>query len=417
MSEYPFFFTWAAQDSVQPLEIKGGHGARFETADGKSWLDLGSLSYQVNVGHGCTEIVDAICEQAKCLCLALPNAVYPSKTRLAEELLNIAPTGFNRVFFTLGGAEANENAIKIARLATSNYKIISRYRSYHGSTMGAITLTGDYRRAPVEPGLVGVVHVLDTECAQCADGLRSQDCEHMPLSQIPRVMNMEGGVAAVIVETIPGANGVIIPPKGYMKALRQACDENGALLICDEVLTGFGRTGSMFAFEHFDEVVPDMITLGKGITSGYAPLGAVLVHERVSQHFDEKTLYSGLTHYAHPLGVAAALANLRVLNKEKLVESSAKLEAVLHKGLDSLKKSLPTLVHGNRVKGLLSATELTLAPADFGKLAKALRGQQVHAHLRADHRALILAPPLCISQADLDEGLVKVEQALKEASL
>ena len=305
MEESPFFFTWTAQRDAVPMSLTGGKGCWLEV-DGVRWLDFGSLVFQANVGHGHPRLIQAIKFQAERLCLSIPSAVYPEKTELARELLSQAPGDFSKVFFCLGGSEANEHALKIARMATGRTKAISRYRSYHGATLGAATLTGDWRRIPVEPGVPGVVHVLDLDPSLPSGA-----------SLIPRTLELEGRVAAVFLEAVVGANGVLIPDPDYLRSVRRACDEHGALLVMDEVLTGFGRTGRWFAYEHFG-VEPDLVTLGKAITAGYGTLGAVLVHRRVAQRFDSEPLVTGLTHYAHPLGVAAALEAIRGLPRREV---------------------------------------------------------------------------------------------------
>ena len=406
---YPFFFTWTAQGAAKPVHLTGGEGAWFTTSDGERWLDLGALIYQVNVGHGHRRMIDAVRAQAERLCVALPGAVYPEKIELAERLLALAPPSFRkgRVFFTLGGSDANENAIKIARLFTGRYKLLSRYRSYHGATMGAVSLSGDWRRPPVEPGLVGVVHVDDLD-PRAHDG---------PITHIPRVLELEGRgtVAAVFLESVVGGNGVLIPPRGYLSQVRAACDEHGTLLVMDEVLSGFGRTGKWFAFEHQDGVEPDMITLGKALTSGYGTLGAVLVSERVASFFDDHTLFAGLTSYAHPLGVAAGLEALRVYEEEGLVERAAAMESPLLAALRDLQEKHVGPVCGLRAIGLLAAIELDLDPPGWKRLAEALRKRRVHAHVQQRAKCIILSPPLCIGEDELREGIDHIDRAIAEA--
>lgn len=416
MSDYPFFMTWTAQGNAAPIELTGGDGVWFHSTNNERWLDMGSLSYQASLGHGRTDIVDAICDQAKRLCLSMPNAVYPEKIALAQKLLELAPAGFTKVFFTLGGAEANENALKMVKLVSGRTKVISRYRSYHGATMGALALSGDYRRPPLGQSVVGIVHVLDTECAQCPGGIRSAHCTHPPISTIPRVMDLEGPntVAAVFLETVAGGNGVIIPPPGYMRTVREACNRHGAFLVCDEVLTGFGRTGRTFAFEHFDDVTPDIIVLGKAITAGYAPLGAVLVHDRIAQYFEDKTLYCGLTQYAHPLSIAAGLKAVEAFQQGEFNTRVTQLEPTFSAALDAMRARHPAQVKRVRVIGLLAALDFDADPAQCKRLQAALLKRRVHTHLRADLGTLILAPPLCISDEELDQGLRLIEAAIKE---
>lgn len=413
--DYPFFFTWTAQSKARPLELAGGAGAWFTTQAGDRWLDLGSLIYQVSVGHGHARMVGAVKAQADRLCVSYPGAVYPEKIALAKELLAIAPPGFAKVFFTLGGSDANENAIKIARMFTGRHKLVARYRSYHGATMGAVTLSGDWRRPPAEPGIPGVAHVLDFDCPSCPGGTQAPDCTHEPLTHVPRTLELEGEVGAVFMEAVVGGNGVLIPPKGAMRRVRDACDRHGALLVADEVLTGFGRTGRWLGLEHWDGAVPDMITLGKAVTGGYGTLGAVLVHERVAKHFDDHVLVAGLTHYAHPLAIAAGLEAIRVTRDEGLVENAARLEPVLREGLEAIRARMPERVLRSRVIGLLSGTDLEADAAAFARLSDALKKRRVHAHVNARARALVLAPPLCIREDELGQGLAWVEESIREA--
>lgn len=407
----PFFHTWQAQRGAKGLELRGGEGVWLETASGRV-LDFGALVYQVNPGHGHRRIAEAIAAQATRLAVAPPNAVYPEKRELAERLLAKAPKGFTKVLFTLGGSDANENALKIARLVTGRYKAIARYRGYHGATFGAVSLSGDWRRQAVEPGLPGIVHVLDLDPTITG-------------TQIPRVMELEGNVGAVFLESVVGANGVLIPPKGYYEEVRAACDRHGALLVIDEVLAGFGRTGKLFGFEHWD-FTPDMITCGKALTGGYGTLGAVLVHERVAERFEEHVLACGLTHHAHPIGVAAALETLRVYDDEKLVENAAALEPRMRAGLLALRGRFSEIVGDVRGLGLLFAMELRLGDARRASLSAALREEKLHAHLKGPKEirvpegfpesALVLSPPLCLTAEELDEGVARIGRALAKVA-
>lgn len=406
-SETPFFFTWTAQRDAHPLEINGGEGVHFTCADGSRWLDFGSLSYQLNVGHGHARMVNAVREQASRLCVSSPSAVYPEKTRLASKLLELAPEGFSKVFFTLGGAEATENAIKMARMYTGKHKLVSRYRSYHGATLGALTLSGDYRRPPLEPGIAGVTRFFDEHL----DAIVYDRDPGAAVGQLDRILRYEGSgsVSAVVLETIPGANGVLVADTDYWKSIREACDAHGALLVLDEVLTGFGRTGQWFAFDHYG-VTPDLITVGKALTGGYGTLGAVLVHDRIAKYFDEHTLYAGLTHYAHPLGVAAALEAISVYQDEKLIENAAQMESELLDGLERITGGAAWV----RGRGLLAAAELRLDREQWSKIAAGLRERHVHAHVRAVNDCLIVAPPLCVTAEQIDEGLATIQDVLKE---
>ncbi|NVB76962.1 MAG: aminotransferase class III-fold pyridoxal phosphate-dependent enzyme [Kofleriaceae bacterium] len=411
MSDYPFFFTWTAQNNAKPLELTGGEGAWFTTRGGDRWLDLGALSYQVNIGHGNRRIVDAIKRQADELCISAPNAVFPAKVELAERLLKMAGPGFSKVFFTLGGAESNENALKIARLVTGRLKNVSRYRSYHGASMGALALTGDWRRAPLEPLIPGVVHVQDCYCDRCPFGKTVDTCKRECATNIGDTMRLEGpkSIAAVFLEPVPGANGVLVPPPEYWPIVRAACDEEGALLVADEVLTGFGRTGKPFGFQHWN-VTPDMITVAKGLASGYATIGAVIVHERIAKHFDEHVLACGLTYYAHPTACAAALETLKVYEDDHLYENAAALGPVLRRELDAIaaRVTVKTFV---RSLGLLGALEFE-APLDrWAVFSGELARRKLSLHVDGKRGTAIVSPPLCITESELVTGLRSLGEA------
>ncbi len=410
MTEYPFFFTWAAQKGAKPLELTGGHGAWFTTADGGEWLDLGALSYQVNAGHGHPRIAAAIKRQADTLCVASPSSVFPAKTALAEKLLQLAGPGFSKVFFCLSGAEANENAIKIARLATGRHKLMSRYRSYHGASMGALTLTGDWRRPPFEPGIPGVVHVADCYCDRCPFGHTLASCKRECATNVGEVMRLEGGgFAAAIFEPVPGANGVLVPPPEYWPLVRKACDRDGALLIADEVLCGFGRLGTVFGHQHWD-VTPDIITVAKGLASGYAPIGAVIVHDRVARHFDDHVLACGLTYYGHPIGCAAALETLQVYEDEGLYANAAALGPVLQREVAAIGLRLDRK-HFARGLGLLAGLEIEAPHDAWVAFARELAARHLSLHVDGARGTAILSPPLCITEKELVRGVRGVGEA------
>ncbi len=275
------FYTWSAQASALPLEIVDGAGARFVTADGARWWDLGSMVWNAGLGHAHPRMRLALAEAAARGLLVTPNAAFPAKLRAAELLTEVTPPGLEKTFFCLSGAEANENAVKIARLVTGRRKIVARTRSYHGATLAMLSLSGDPRREPFEPGLPGVVRMADPYCFRCPFGKEPSSCAHECAQDLETVLLREGPetVAAVIMEGVVGANGVFTPPAGYWKKVRAICDRHGVLLIADEVLSGFGRTGRWFAVDH-DGVTPDLLTMAKGITAGYAPGGAVIVTDR-----------------------------------------------------------------------------------------------------------------------------------------
>jgi taurine--2-oxoglutarate transaminase len=412
MSEYPFFFTWSAQHAAKPLELTGGEGAWFTTKEGR-WLDLGALSYQVNVGHGNRRIVEAIKRQADELCLSTPNAVYPAKVELAERLLKMAGPGFTKVFFTLGGAEANENALKMARLFSGRLKNIARRSSYHGASMGALSLTGDWRRPPLEPGIPGVVRAEDCYCDRCPFGKRVETCARECASHIGDLLALEGPnkVAAVFLEPVPGANGVLVPPPEYWPIVRRVCNDDGALLVADEVLTGFGRTGKPFGFQHWD-VVPDLITVAKGLASGYATIGAVIVHERIAKFFEDNVLACGLTYYAHPTACAAALETMKVYDDEGLYANAAKLGPVLLREVQAIRESVGGFARG---LGLLAALELEAPIEKWKVLGGELAKRKLSLHVDGKRGTAIFAPPLCITEQELVTGMRSFGEAAKVA--
>lgn len=413
MSDQPFFFTWTAQQSAKPFDLLGGEGARFRTGDGREWLDFASLSYQANLGHGNRRVVQAIKRQADDLLLTTPSGAYPAKKRLAEKLLSHAPPGFSKVFFTLGGAEATENALKIARMATGRHKLVSRYRSYHGASMGALSLSGDFRRPPLEPGLVGVVHVLDCFESRCPGGARVIEGGGSA-EAVARTLELEGPrtVAALFVEPVPGANGALVPPAGYWDGLRTACDQHGTLLVADCVLDGFGRLGSFYGFEAVGTAAPDLITISKGLTGGYAPLGAVLVHDRVARFFDDHVLYAGLTFYGHPLGVAAGLEAVSIYEEEGLVERAGLLGKRFADALYALQDRHGGIVPRARALGLLGGIELAVDDARWGRLERELDARTLMVHPNKRIRTIVVSPPLVIEEQELDEGFERLEAAL-----
>jgi len=414
VNDYPFFFTWSAQDNAKPFELTGGEGAWFTTPEGR-WLDLGALSYQVNIGHGNRRIVEAIKRQADELCLSAPNAVYPAKIELAKRLLAMAGPGYSKVFFTLGGAEANENAMKIARLFTKRNGNLARRSSYHGASMGALSLTGDWRRPPLEPLLGGIVRAEDCYCDRCPFGKQVATCARECASHIGDLMRMEPRqVGAVFLEPVPGANGVLVPPPEYWPMVKAECVNDGALLVADEVLTGFGRTGKPFGFQHWD-VKPDMITVAKGLASGYATIGAVIVSERIAKHFDDHVLACGLTYYAHPTACAAALETMKVYEDEHLYANAERLGPVLLRELEVIRDAIAPRAF-TRGLGLLAALEVDNAPIEHWQhLSAELSNRRLSLHVDGKKGTAIFAPPLCISEQELVMGVRSFGEAARLA--
>jgi taurine--2-oxoglutarate transaminase len=336
---------------------------------------------------------------------------------LGKKLAEITPGDLKKTFFTLGGAEANENAIKIARFYTGRHKILARYRSYHGATHGAMALTGDYRRLPAEPAISGVVHFLDPYCYRCPFGWTKETCHRECISHVEEVIQHEGPdqIAAIFLEGVTGTNGLIIPPDEYWPRMREICDKYGILLISDEVMSGWGRTGEWFAVDNWN-TVPDIITTAKGITSGYVPLGAVIVSEKIAKFFDDKMLYAGLTYSGHALACAAALATIEAYEEDKIFENAKKVGKHLGKRLEDLKAKHPS-VGDVRYIGMFSALELvknrtTKEPMDLTPLKNFMVANGVYVFNFKN--ILFVVPPLVITEEQLDEGLNLLDEGLAE---
>lgn len=425
------FFSWSAQETVNPLVMARAEGCYFWDADGNRYFDLNSQSMCMNIGHGDPRVIAAIQAQAAELAYAGPGMVTRVRAELGEAMAKVTPAGLDHFFFGVSGADANENAIKMARAVTGRHKVLARYRSYHGATYGAISLTGDQRRWASEPALPGVVRYPDPyqyRSALYREGDSDADFAQRSLAQIEEILIFEGPhtVAAILMETVTGTNGVIIPPDDYLQGVRALCNRYGILLICDEVMTGFGRTGAWFGVDHWG-VTPDIITMAKGLTSAYLPLSAVAVNARVFDHFRTNIFYGGLTYSAHPLCLAAALANLQVLQEDDLVGNAARMGVVLAELLAALRAAHPC-VGDVRSLGLLGCVELVKNPktkepfglyagadATMAKLGTFLRDRGVYTYLWRN--LLHTNPPLCVTEAQLravfavvDEGLTLLDQ-------
>ncbi len=330
-------FNWAPRDAVAPLPIKSASGSWLETLDGERILDFNSQLMSVNIGHGHPRVIAAMKAQLDELIYAFPHSATRVRAELGAKLAQLVPGDINTFFFTLGGAEANENAIRAARLYTGRHKILSRYRSYHGATNLMMQVTGDPRRWANEPGPAGHVRVLDPQPYKVSFGDTPQERTRRNLEYLEEVIEYEGGhtIAAMIIETVTGTNGVLPPPPGYLAGLKALLQKHGILLICDEVMCGFGRTGKWFAFEHAG-VTPDIVSMAKGLTSSYAPLGAVGLSDPIAEHFRQNTFWGGLTYNSHPVGLATALAVIAVMEDEELVARSARMEGVIRGHLERL---------------------------------------------------------------------------------
>ena len=414
-------FSWSVQAASNPVHMTRGEGVWFWDGDDNRWLDFSSQLINLNVGHQHPKVLEAIKRQVDELCFAGPGFATEPRGALGKKLSEV--TGLAKSFFTLGGAEANENAMKIARLVTGRDKIITRYRSYHGATMGSMTASGDPRRWPVEPGIPGIVRAFDPYCYRCPFGQKVETCARECVSHIEEIIQMEGpsNVAAVMVEGITGSNGLLVPPDDYYPRLRALCDKYGILLIDDEVMCGFGRTGKWLATQHYG-VKPDIVSCAKGLTSGYLPLGAVIVSEAIANYFENHMLWGGLTYSGHPVCCAAAVANLSVYEEEHIFANVERQGRYLASRLEAMKRKY-ACVGDVRYKGLFSVLELVkdkasrepLAPfngsgPEMAKLASHLKSKHLYAFSRFN--MLWVCPPLIISENELSHGLDIIEQAL-----
>ena len=412
-------YDWSAQAGLKPLAVSKAKGVRFETVDGRRFIDFNSQLMCVNAGHGDRRIIEAIKAQAEQLPYIYPGMATEVRARLGQKLAQLLPGDIDKVFFTLGGTDANENAIKIARAVTGRPKIIARYRSYHGSTGNAVQATGDPRRWANE-GSSSVVHVLDPYHGVA----RGTEPAAPALQQLEEVITLEGPgtIAAFILEPVVGTNGILIPPDGYLEGVREICTRHGILMICDEVMTGFGRTGRWFAVDHWG-VVPDLITLAKGLTSAYVPMGAVGLRAPVAAYFDDHVFWGGLTYNSHPLGCAAALATIAAYEEDDMVGNSQRLGEVLKRQHRRLQERHPC-VGAVRSIGLFGALELvrdrkTMEPMapfngtspEMKAIGQALLDAGLFTFLRWN--TIMTNPPLCITEAELDEGFEILDSALE----
>jgi len=413
-------YEWSAQSKVDPIPVARAKGIYFWTPEDKRFIDFNSQLMSVNIGHGDERVITAIHEQLSQLAYANPFMAHEPRARLGAKLAEITPGDIDTFFFTNGGAEANENAIKIARFFTGRHKIIARYRSYHGATAGSISLTGDPRRWAAEPGIPGVVRVLDPY-----HGIeRGWESAESSLQMIEETIQLEGAhtIAAFILETVVGTNGILIPPDGYLEGVRKLCDKYGILMIADEVMAGFGRTGEWFAIDHW-KVVPDLICMAKGLTSSYIPLGAVGMRHHIAQHFQKNVFYGGLTYNSHPVGCAAALATIRVYEEDRLIDNARNMGAILKQLGADLQANHPS-VGAVRSVGLFGIVELIrnrktrepMAPfngtsEEMQALGKFFRDQGLYTIVRWN--SFYTNPPLCIDEQQLREAFEIIDKGLE----
>jgi taurine---2-oxoglutarate transaminase len=412
-------FEWSAQGAVDPIPVAGAKGCWFWTPEGKRYLDFNSQLMCVNIGHGDERVIRAIAQQAETLAYANPFMATEARARLGRKLAEICPGDIEVFFFTNGGAEANENAIKIARQFTGRHKVLSFYRSYHGGTAGSMMLTGDPRRWASEPGMPGVVHVLNPY-----HGIqRGWDTAEVALARIEETIQLEGAqtIAAFFLEPVTGTNGVLVPPEGFIQGVRELCTKYGILMVADEVMSGFGRTGEWFSVDHW-RVVPDLMTMAKGLTSAYVPLGAVGMRRAIADYFKDKVFFGGLTYNSHPLGCATALATLQVYEDDQLIENARRMGRTMKDLLAGL-QSKHQIVGAVRSIGLFGIVELVtdrtsmepLAPFNgtsepMKKLGRFFRDEGLYTFVRMN--TFFTNPPLTITDEELRHGFDVIDRGL-----
>jgi taurine--2-oxoglutarate transaminase len=422
------FHSWSAQGTLNPVEITGGLGSYFWDSTGKKYLDFSSQLVNLNIGHQHPKLVAAIQEQAGKLCTVAPPFANESRSEAARLITELAPGDLNMVFFTNGGAEAVENAVRMARLHTGRQKVMSTYRSYHGSTSTAIAMTGDPRRWPNETGTAGIVKFWGPYAYRSAfhSSNEKEECQRA-LQHLEDTLMVEGPhtIAMIALESVVGTNGILVPPDGYLQGVRDICDRYGIVMLCDEVMAGFGRCGEWFAVNKWN-VVPDLITFAKGVNSGYLPLGGVVISQKIADTFKDRQFPGGLTYSGHPLACASAVASINIFKEEKIVENAKNIGAtVIGPELEKLKAKHPSI---GEVRGLgvFWAVELVrnretrepLVPFNAaGADAKPMldiaaackkEGLWPFAHFNRMH----IVPPCTVSADEIREGMAIIDQAL-----
>jgi taurine--2-oxoglutarate transaminase len=416
-------YDWSAQSKIAPMAVDRAEGVYFYGVDGTRYLDFNSQLMGVNIGHGNKRVIDAIAKQGETLAYVTPFAAYETRALLGQKLAALWPGDMEKSFFTLGGAEANENAIRIAKAYTRREKVMVRYRAYHGASYLTANLTGDPRRwANENPPVAGIVRVFDPY--RGSD--RPEDTAEQALDRLEEQIMLEGAetIAAFILETVTGTNGILIPPDGYLQGVRELCTRHGIVLIADEIMCGFGRTGEWFAVNHWG-VVPDLMSTAKGLTSSYLPLGAVAISPAIARHFEDNVFYGGLTYNSHPLSCAAALAAIQVMEDDDLVGNAHRLEPVMRRHHEELADRHPSIgLHRNI--GLFGILELVedrdtmkpLSPYNVNNetmvaINRALLERGVFTMIRWN--GIMTNPPLCITEEQLQEGFEAIDAALEIA--
>ena len=420
------FVPWSAQSTAQDIPtVVDGKGVYFWDSTGKRYLDFSSQLANTNLGHQHPRLVEAVKRQAERLCFIAPHFSNEPRERAAAMLAEIAPGDINTTFFSTSGSEANEFALALARLFTGRGRVLARHRSYHGTSAGTLGVSGDPRRIASHHNLSGAVRFFPPYCYRCSFGLTYPECSVQCARSLEETILYEGadGFAAIIVEPITGANGPFVPPPEYYGLLREICDKHGILLIADEVITGFGRTGKWFGIEHWG-VVPDMITVSKGLNGGVLPLGAVLMRDGIAAHFDEQFVPVGSTQTGSPLSCAAAIAAIETYREEHVVENAARLGEYLMDRLRELQDRHPS-VGDVRGLGLIASIELVadretrepLIPWNaqtelLGRIKKMFADRGLHILMKWNW--LMIAPPLIITRDEVDEGIAAIDEVLCE---
>jgi len=424
------FGTWRRQKNWTPLHIVDAEGCEFIDSKGKRYLDFSSQLMCVNLGHKNPAVIQAIVEQARTLPYIAPGYATTARAELSQLLQEVLPSGLVKFFFTTSGTEANEAAIKIARMFTGKTKIVARYRSYHGSTMASIAATGDPRRWPLEPGGKGqgVIFAPEVNCYRCPIRHEYPGCNVACVDYLEHIIENESDVAAVLVEPVVGTNGVLVPPAEYFPRLRKICDRRGVLLIADEVMSGWGRTGKWFAVDNWN-VQPDILVTAKGITSAYVPLGLCATTSRVASYFDDHYFAHGHTYEAHPMTLAPAIAAIREMQRLDLIERSVVLGQYLGEKLKALAQNHPS-IGDVRGLGLFWAVDLVQnrqTKEPMNSMPEKLEGKplvvdEVAAEMMKNGVAvqawishLVIAPPLIVEQAEIDRGIAALDLALRLA--
>lgn len=423
-------FPWSKQKGITPIAFERGEGVYLYAADGKRYIDFSSGLMNVNIGHGNQRVTIAVSNQMQQLSYVTPGCATAIRGELGKKLAEITPAGLTKTLFTVCGATAIENAMKLARLYTGRHKIIARYRAFHGASYGAMSAGGDPRKLASDAQQApNIIHVEDPYCYRCPWSQEISSCKRECISHLERILEFEGpkNIAAILMEGESGSSGCIKYPPDYLQKVRTLCDKHGILLIADEVMSGWGRTGNWFGVDTHN-VIPDMIATAKGITSGYLPFGALIVSDKIAAHFDHEILWLGLTYAAHPLCCAAALEVIKIYEDENLLENAKVMGKYIELRMQGLMQKHPS-IGDFRNTGLLGCIELVkdrqtkepMAPfnanaeemAVMNRVAASLRESGMYTFVRWNY--IFVAPPLCITKEEIDEGLAMISKALEIA--